>query len=318
MSTIKAQLPVKAAAAASGFERNNGQYFFQKSGRYFSGNELLAWGHSPELGRMYSLWLDRQHAEKKADSWLQRWLSMFAARDAAHQADPTRDAATTKLLSPLTPFGVPEAINNHAILGSTPAERREAMHDAVRDVKDDTYTGAFLRGLKSSPSYVLAGAGVGALTPAVKSWAANRPQDLRGIGLGAGAGAATGLTLSLLRPVIQKLILDNTSAKAQRKAIEMKAEHPVLTALPLGDMIGAAKAARHGVNRFNAAKLREVLSGTGGKKPDSEFPKRELEKGIEHEKEHTSVPSVAKVIAKDHIDERKDYYTELEKVLDKE
>lgn len=252
--------------------------------------------------------------EKQADSWLERWLAMFAARDAAHQADPARDATTTKLLAPLMPLGVPEAINNHTILGNTAGERRDAMRDAVQDVKDDTYGGALMRGLRSAPSYVLAGGLVGAASPAVTAAIKGTPQSGRAIGTGALTGAGAGVLLALLRPVLQKAILENTSNKAQRKAIDMKAENPVLTALPLGDMIGAAKSARRrGVNRFDPAKLKQVLDSVHASKPDSAFPAKELAKGTEHEKEHTSNPGVAEMIAKDHVAEDPKYYTKLEK-----
>lgn len=42
--------------------------------------------------------------------------------------------------------------------------------------------------------------------------------------------------------------------------------------------------------------------------PTSAFPKSQIEKGIEVEKEHTSSPAVATEIAKDHLVEAKDYY----------
>jgi len=44
--------------------------------------------------------------------------------------------------------------------------------------------------------------------------------------------------------------------------------------------------------------------------PDSE----ELKKGIEVEKEHTTIPALAKRIALDHLSEMPDYYTKLAKM----
>lgn len=49
-------------------------------------------------------------------------------------------------------------------------------------------------------------------------------------------------------------------------------------------------------------------------KPDSAYNKRELEKGIKVELEHTNSKKVAKRIAKHHLDEHKDYYKELYKM----
>ena len=59
---------------------------------------------------------------------------------------------------------------------------------------------------------------------------------------------------------------------------------------------------------------REILSGgDADKKKDNIFLKKELAKGVAHEKEHTNNPRLAKEIAKDHLIENKNYYTKLEK-----
>ena len=67
----------------------------------------------------------------------------------------------------------------------------------------------------------------------------------------------------------------------------------------------------------SAAEKREIIDklrgGLGDAKPDSAFNKKELAKGVRHEQEHTKDRSVAREIAKDHLSERKDYYTALEK-----
>lgn len=58
---------------------------------------------------------------------------------------------------------------------------------------------------------------------------------------------------------------------------------------------------------------KEILSGgDADKKKDTDFPAKELAKGIVHEKEHTSNNAMAKEIAKDHLIENKQYYTKLE------
>jgi hypothetical protein len=48
--------------------------------------------------------------------------------------------------------------------------------------------------------------------------------------------------------------------------------------------------------------------------PDSDFNKKELNMGIKVEMEHTDNKIIAKLIAKDHLKEVKDYYTRLKKM----
>jgi hypothetical protein len=47
---------------------------------------------------------------------------------------------------------------------------------------------------------------------------------------------------------------------------------------------------------------------------DEDYDPEQLRMGIEVEKEHTDDEEIAKRIAKDHLDEFKDYYTRLEKM----
>lgn len=64
-----------------------------------------------------------------------------------------------------------------------------------------------------------------------------------------------------------------------------------------------------------AAKLarEKLVGGMGDDKPDSAFPKKELLEGEKHESEHTDDKAIAKEIAKDHLSERSDYYTALDR-----
>jgi hypothetical protein len=57
----------------------------------------------------------------------------------------------------------------------------------------------------------------------------------------------------------------------------------------------------------------QLHGGEGDYAKDNEFPKKELAKGVSHESEHTDNRNIAKEIAKDHLKERKDYYTRLAK-----
>lgn len=48
--------------------------------------------------------------------------------------------------------------------------------------------------------------------------------------------------------------------------------------------------------------------------PDEEFDPEQLAMGIEIEKEHTDCPDIAKSIAKDHLNEIKNYYSRLKQM----
>ena len=56
-----------------------------------------------------------------------------------------------------------------------------------------------------------------------------------------------------------------------------------------------------------------LAGGAADNMPDSVFPEKELAKGKEHELEHADNKRIAKEIAKDHLAERTDYYTALDK-----
>lgn len=61
----------------------------------------------------------------------------------------------------------------------------------------------------------------------------------------------------------------------------------------------------------------KIKGGYGDNKPDSMFDKKQLEKGIKVEMEHTNDKRIATEIAKDHLSEFQDYYKELEKMENK-
>jgi hypothetical protein len=58
----------------------------------------------------------------------------------------------------------------------------------------------------------------------------------------------------------------------------------------------------------------KIKGGLADGKSDSKYPKDQLKAGIKVEMEHTDDPAKAKEIAKDHLEEGKDYYTRLEKM----
>lgn len=67
------------------------------------------------------------------------------------------------------------------------------------------------------------------------------------------------------------------------------------------------------------ASLKEdkIPGGLSDGVPDSKFDKKELAEGIEEEAEHTSDPSIAKEIAKDHLTEDTKYYEKLKRLMDR-
>jgi hypothetical protein len=54
--------------------------------------------------------------------------------------------------------------------------------------------------------------------------------------------------------------------------------------------------------------------GDADNMPDNAFPKKELTEGVKHEREHTDNDQVAKKIAKDHLQERTDYYKKTKEI----
>lgn len=70
------------------------------------------------------------------------------------------------------------------------------------------------------------------------------------------------------------------------------------------------------LTNMDSVKLHTLLKTVGRHDftPDSEFNAKELKRGISVESEHTTSKLVAKLIAKDHLEEIPDYYTRLDKM----
>ena len=64
-------------------------------------------------------------------------------------------------------------------------------------------------------------------------------------------------------------------------------------------------------------KAKGVPGGLADKKKDTDFNQKELSDGISIEMEHTSDKELSKDIAKDHLVEFPNYYTELKKMENK-
>ena len=67
-------------------------------------------------------------------------------------------------------------------------------------------------------------------------------------------------------------------------------------------------------NWYKIAIKERIPGGRAEGVPVSDFNKKDLETGINIEKEHTSDPETAEEISKDHLSEFKNYYTELKKM----
>ena len=83
----------------------------------------------------------------------------------------------------------------------------------------------------------------------------------------------------------------------------------------LGDITEeGAKSIMSGIGKhFYKHASEKLVGGAGDNKPDKRYPAKELAKGVKHESEHTDDRSVAKEIAKDHLEEDKSYYSTLDK-----
>jgi len=64
-------------------------------------------------------------------------------------------------------------------------------------------------------------------------------------------------------------------------------------------------------------KAKGVPGGLADEKKDTDFDSKQLDMGINVELEHTSDKELSKDIAKDHLEEFPNYYTELKKMEDK-
>lgn len=78
------------------------------------------------------------------------------------------------------------------------------------------------------------------------------------------------------------------------------------------------QAAQHGDklkdDREKKAAEDRIPGGLADHKSDKDFSEKDLDEGKKVEREHTSDPSIAKEIAKDHLTEDKSYYEKLKKI----
>lgn len=67
-------------------------------------------------------------------------------------------------------------------------------------------------------------------------------------------------------------------------------------------------------NGFRKTAKEIIKGGKADNKPDSDYDKDQLRKGVKVESEHTNNKAMAKEIAKDHLEEFPHYYTALIKM----
>ena len=109
---------------------------------------------------------------------------------------------------------------------------------------------------------------------------------------------------------------DSSSASIKTKIVDFFTKNPN----PKDDQVHKF-AEKEGINlhrlqTYIYSLLTEYIEGVGKHDHilDSKFDSKELQMGIEVEKEHTTSATIAKSIAKDHLAECSTYYTRLEKM----
>ncbi len=208
-----------------------------------------------------------QHNIKQADvgSWFSKYLNMKAQPSQGKMDHPWKALSSvpgTVVDNGLATFtgiapGFGEMMGSRAALGGDPKTREKTMKDSTQDTNSRSYGQQAMHGLKKSgPAALvsgLAGGGMGYLLGHMM----NRGQNIPGMpaGLptihtspwataagGAIGGAASAAGTMTLVSLLNKLVTNNTKPENQAKSRDLKAKHPYATALPFGDMIGAAVA----------------------------------------------------------------------------
>ena len=152
---------------------------------------------------------------------------------------------------PISLLGGTEMASSRLALGG-PEDRNKAYETADKELKENSY-GQNAHQLGKSwagPQAILggvAGGALGALYPWVApnggtpTTADHINSGLAGAGLGLLGGAGIGYLSGGAGGLVNKFIANHTSDESRQRAGAMKAKHPYATALPFGDMVGAAK-----------------------------------------------------------------------------
>ena len=193
---------------------------------------------------------------KEAESsGMGRYLAMKATGGSTYLDNPGKAAAGLTLgnVPYVNLLGTQEMLANR-MMGEK-EERGKKMEKSVNDVNNRTLGENTWHGAKqwAKPMSILgglAGAGLAAYLSTRPETFVRTPPPPRnplidipvGAALGTGIGALGGGLAGAAGGLINKAILQNTTKETQQRAIKMKNEHPYLTSLPFGDMIGAANA----------------------------------------------------------------------------
>lgn len=111
-------------------------------------------------------------------------------------------------------------------------------------------------------------------------------------------------------------LTEKTNSKQAEKDKEALLKHNIIT------FMNTKEVSEDGLERFAKdngiditdlyLKIAEIFNDFLYRNYDFEFDRKQLEKGIEHEYEHTKDREIAKIIALDHIKQIPDYYDKLE------
>lgn len=178
-------------------------------------------------------------------SGIGRWLAQGALATSQHREAPfgwAAGGAPTQAALAVNP-AVGHALNlvgvNEALMNATTGVNEENLKQTGKKVRGGTYSDAAAKGLTSAlPVSVisgLAGLAAGHLVDSRASHNTGMGKVVGGI-----TGTATPLLLSILRALYDKKVLSTVSQETLDRAAKTKGKHPFATALPLGDVVGAA------------------------------------------------------------------------------
>lgn len=169
-------------------------------------------------------------------NWLGRYLATKGIRPGMQNERPWRTMVGNTLGLGGLALGVPNAIGEY---GLSLDKRKELLDKVTSDPMSKSYGEMAMHG---AGNWVGPGAVVGGVAGTIGGGVLGGGLgSIVGMGVGAGVGALAGLSQGALNALLQKLILRNVSRSSVSRAAQLKQEHPLLSALPFGDMIGAAK-----------------------------------------------------------------------------
>jgi hypothetical protein len=184
-----------------------------------------------------------KHAES---SWAGRYFAEKGIPSSAMMDHPYRSLAgampgNVVLLAPLQEMGMAATFGGK--------KNREELYRKSMEGTEERGLGGNMHhfGKKLAPVYAGLGALIGGVggyfgRPHAKSIPGAIGEAAIGAGVGGLAGGGLGYLAGGLAGGLTHPMIHGTSDESKERALKMKAEHPYLTSLPFGDMIGAAVA----------------------------------------------------------------------------